>query len=376
MNLKIRIVLLFVVLATLALPGVALAKGLRDDRVVAGGSFTLESGETQDGNLVVLGGLVALEDGSQVNGDVVLLGGTLDIDGTVTGNVVGVGGIVTLEPNAVVEGDVTTAAASLVREEGSQVEGQVITGLTGGPFMRGPGSIEVPQVPQVDVRFPPVWGGLWFLFRTFLWAALAVLIVMFLPTQVERTAETIVRQPALSGAVGLLTAVVAPLLLVAIALTILLIPVSLIGVLVLAVAWFVGRIALGFEIGRRIAVMMNQDWPLAVAAGIGTFILTLVVDGIGQIIPCVGWLVPALVGVVGLGAIFLTRFGTQSYPPDGAARPVYPTPPPPDAPVLTESSVEPPQEAGAVIYDSPVPPPAEWSPEPPTEAGNEEKPGE
>ncbi len=258
--------------------------------------------------------MVTLEEGSRVNGDVVLFGGTISIGGNVQGSVVGIGGVVSLEDAAVVGGDLTTLAASLNRAEGSQVQGDVITGFQ-SPFGDSiPGRVIVPEVPNVVVRETPFWSAMWFFFRTFLWSALAVILVMFLPAHIERTATTIIRQPVLAGGVGLLTAIVAPLLLIGIAITIILIPVSLVGALILAIAWLFGRIALGMEIGKRFNETAGQDWPPAVAAAVGTFILTFVVDGADALIPCVGWLIPALVGIVGLGGVILSRFGTQYYP--------------------------------------------------------------
>ncbi|HZD55797.1 MAG TPA: hypothetical protein VE136_03685, partial [Anaerolineales bacterium] len=243
MKQTIKLALLLVVFISLAVPGTALAKGLNDDKVVAGGTFTLRSGETLDGSLVVFGGAVTLEAGSQVNRDVVLLGGTVNLNGNVDGNVVGIGGVVTLGKSAVVGGDLTTVAATLNREEGARIEGQIITGFRPSINFPPVGGVYIPEVPNVGFRFPPFFNVIWFLFRTFLWSALAVLLVMFLPTQTERAANAIVRQPVLSGGIGLLTAIVAPLLLIGIAITIILIPVSLVGALVLAVAWFFGRIA-------------------------------------------------------------------------------------------------------------------------------------
>ncbi len=354
MKQTIKFALLFVVVIAFALPGTALAKSLTDDKVVAGGTFTLREGETIDGNLVIFGGAVNLEDGSRVNGDVVLMGGTLDIDGFVNGNVVGIGGVVSLGGSAVVDGDLTTLAATLNRAVGARVEGDVISGFQTPFRFSFPGRVFVPDVPNVEVRVPTIWNVLWFFFRTFLWAALAILLVMFLPVHTQRTATTIVRQPVLAGGVGLLTAIVAPLLLVGIAITIILIPVSLVGALIVAVAWFFGRVALGLEIGKRFAEISNQDWPQAVAAGVGTFILTFVVDGANTLIPCVGWLFPALVGMVGLGGVLLSRFGTQLYPPYLARESTVPPSQtsaslqPPDVPVdesLGGSSEEPPSSS-------------------------------
>lgn len=343
----IKFALLLVLLMAIATPATALAKGLSDDRVVAGGTFTLREGETLNGNLVIFGGAVTLEAGSRVNGDVVLMGGTVDIAGNVHGSVVGMGGVVSLGSMAVVDGDITTLAATLNQEAGAQVRGHIVRGLRTPLRFPLPGRVIVPDVPDFGARIPGVLNVMWFFFRTFLWAALAVLLVMFLPAHTERVAVTIVRQPILAGGVGLLTAIVAPLLLIGIAITIILIPVSLVGILILATAWFFGRVALGYEIGKRLAETTNQDLPPAVAAGIGTFVMTFVVDGANILIPCVGWIIPALVGIIGLGGILLSRFGTQTYPPHYGSVPVaapLPAPPEPPAGIFEDPVVLPPEE--------------------------------
>jgi hypothetical protein len=136
-----------------------------------------------------------------------------------------------------------------------------------------------------------------------------------LPKPIQHTAKTALEQPILSGGVGLLATVGFPLLLIGIGITIVLIPISLTGFLVMALAWFLGRVALGVEIGRRIAPLFKQDWALPLCAGVGTFTLTFVVDAVIKIIPCIGWLFALLIGVLGLGAVALTRFGTQPYNP-------------------------------------------------------------
>jgi hypothetical protein len=323
MKRKFYLVFVIVLLTSFAIPNLVYAKELQDDKIVAGGTFILASGDTLDGNLLIFGGSATLEKDSQVNGDVALMGGTLNIDGRVTGNVVGLGGVVNLGQQALVEGDLTMLAATLNRDEGSRVNGQIVNGLQTPFHFEFPG-VTVPSVQPLRVNVLPIWNVMWFFFRTFLWAALAVLVAMFLPAATRRTAEAIVKQPVLVGGVGLITTIVTPLLLIGIAITIILIPISLVGALAMAVAWFFGRIVIGYEVGKRFAEMLKQDWPIAVAAGIGTFILALVVDGANELIPCVGWLFPVMVGILGLGAVILTRFGTQTYPPTGI-RPLTPT---------------------------------------------------
>ena len=320
MKKQYKYLVFLITIVILLIPGTAMAKDLQDDRVVAGGTFTLDSGDILDGNLIVFGGTASVEQDSIVEGDIVVLGGIITIDSLVEGNVVGVGGVVNLKENATIEGDLTTVAATLNREPGAQVSGQVITGVDIPALSLLPGTIDLPTITRFEPMFSPagftLWRIVWFVFRTLLWGALAALVAMFLPIPTTRTSQAIVKQPVMSGGVGLLTVILAPIVLVLLAITCILSPISLLGVLALVVAWVFGRIAIGLEIGLRIAKTFDRDWPVPLAAGVGTFGLALVVDSLGTFILCVGWLIPALVGMFGLGGVILTRFGTHSYPPE------------------------------------------------------------
>lgn len=329
-------------------------RGLYADKIVFGGSYTLESGERLDGNLIVFGGNVTLEEDSEVDGDVVVMGGNLEANGTIDGDISCIGGNVNLRENAVVNGNVNViGGANLNRSEGSEVLGNIERdGRV--PFdysfnRRG-------AIPGLRVSVTPLANALWFMFQAFFWAGLAVLLVMFLPVHVERTADAAVRQPLITGSVGLLTLLVAVFLLPILAITIILLPASLLGALVLAIAWLFGTAALGLEVGRRIERQFRQEWPLAVSAGIGTFVFVLVVFGVSKIVPCVGWLFPILAGMVAVGAVLLTRFGVQPYPPvmaggsgptSPAGGPSWSSPPPhtdepaPPAPDIDEADWQP-----------------------------------
>jgi hypothetical protein len=48
--------------------------------------------------------------------------------------------------------------------------------------------------------------------------------------------------------------------------------------------------------------------------GFGTFLLVLVVQGIG-LVPCIGWLVSFLVGVTGIGAVVMAILDSRRKPP-------------------------------------------------------------
>jgi hypothetical protein len=320
-----KFALLFTILFALAVPSTAFAKGLLDDQVVFGGEFTLRSGDVLDGNLIVFGGSVELEPGSTVDGDAVVFGGTVDANGMITGNVVGIGGPVNLGGSAVVEGDVVSVGAPVHRSPGAIVEGEVVDTIQGPFAFSFPGTVQTfpggVQLPVMEMRFNPLVDFVWFALWVFVGTVVATLVVLFVPDHIERVAYTALNSPLPSFGIGLLTAIILPpllifmiLLMIILIITICLLPFALLAVIfVAAVAWAFGLIALGYEVGKRLAKGLNKDWAPPLSAGIGTFLLLLVVNGLGMI-PCIGWIFPALAGMLGLGAVILSRFGTQIYP--------------------------------------------------------------
>jgi cytoskeletal protein CcmA (bactofilin family) len=336
-NIEKIIILLFVVLViTAAASGKALgaAPGARAlvDQFVIGESYTLKSGNTLNGNLWVLGGNATIESGAQINGNIRMAGGNLHEFGAVYGNIFAAGGQVEIGSSAVINGNVNLTGASLDRSSSAVITGSV-TNSSKGPFQVTPSNGN--RIPNIQFGLAPLWKVIGFFFRTFLMAALAILVAMFWPKQTGRTAKTVTSQPLISGGLGLLTAVVTPLVALVMAVTILLIPVVILGLVLLGIMVAFGWISIGIEVGRRLEQAFKTEWALPVTAGLGTFVLTLVVDGIGQFVPCVGWLAPTAIGVMGLGAVLLTRFGSQDYPtfltasggPSGLVVPTEPVPP-------------------------------------------------
>lgn len=305
-----------VLLALLMLPASpAYAQGgPHDGRVIIGQDFTLKSGETLNGDLVVIGGQVDIQKTAMVRGDIVVIGGSLQLDGQSTGNAVVIGGVVNMGAQAAVTGDLVTVGGALQRADGSKVGGNVVTNLP-------PPQIRVPVTPQAQIPSIPPTPGLTFdwgplgaaagiLVQAIGLAALAMLLSLFLHPQLDRVAQALTRQPLMSGSVGLLTVVLTPLALVVLVITIILIPIAFAGLILVVLAWLFGVVAIGMEVGDRFARAVHQTWEPVLVTGAGTFLLGLGV-GIVNLVPCVGWLAPVIVGLVALGAAVITRFGTQ-----------------------------------------------------------------
>src|SRR5687768_13130029 len=96
MKITLKFMTLFALLALLLIPaGAAYAQGPNPGgggQVIFGSNFTLESGDTFDGDLVVFGGNVTIEEDATLNGDLVVIGGTVTSNGQMEGDVVVVGG--------------------------------------------------------------------------------------------------------------------------------------------------------------------------------------------------------------------------------------------------------------------------------------------
>lgn len=329
-----RWMLLLAALAVLLMPQAARAQGGDSDKFVLGGSYTLPAGETLAGNLIVVGGFAQLEPGSRLGGDAFLMGGTLSSAGEIAGDILAAGGLVQLQSGAHVNGDINLAGAHLERQAGVTVAGEINQANEDSLPLVLPGGM---QAPEVQSAFDPIFGALWVLLRSFLWAALAVVVVLFAPRQIELAGRAASGQPLTAAGLGLLTIVAVPLVLLVMAITLILIPVSLLGFFLLGLAWALGILVAGAEVGRRLELSLRQDWAPPVSAAIGVFGLTLLVNTLNAVIPCVGWLAPTLAGILGLGGLLLTRLGSQPYSPHAAEHnetlpPAAAVPPPPELP--------------------------------------------
>jgi cytoskeletal protein CcmA (bactofilin family) len=328
-------VLVLALLVFLPLQSAGASNGAFEGQVVFGQSFTLKSGDSLNGDLLVFGGSAMIEEGATVNGSVVLFGGTLTMNGTVNGDVAVTGGTASLGKAAHITGNLATVASSLERAEGSQVDGQIYNAATSwlGNGNNGntpqPASPVLPVIPQVKFNFQPLRSVMNIFSQSVGMALLAMLLMLFLAPHADRVAHAILAQPLTVGGLGLLTIVVAPIAIVVSIITLILIPLAPIIVVALVAAAIFGWIAIGYEIGQRFTKAIHQNWHPAFSAGLGTLALTLVAKVLTEIpvLNCVGWLVPFLLSMAGLGAVLMSRFGTQTVTAPAAQAAVVPTKP-------------------------------------------------
>lgn len=349
------------------------------NQTIFGRDFTVHAGESIRGDLAVIGGNVTVEEGGYIGGDLAVAGGNAEVAGEVRGDVAALGGDLHLASTARVHGSVVVLGGVLTEEEGAEVRGDKVQGLL-WPFsgrVEGPRPTLITPYVRLGAERPPVLDLILGLLRTAFvivgLAVLGILLALFLPEQARRVGRAVVEAPLVSLGVGLLTALVAALLLpllVLISTVLLLICIGIFGyalialvVLALAAAWIFGWIAIGWVAGERLlqAIGVRQPEPW-MAAGLGVLLLSLL-----GAVPCVGLLVSVVVGSMGLGAAILTRMGTQRYPmprlgpppPELREPPAPPSPPVPTAPFPPEAEAPPPvprptEEPAAPAPEGPV----------------------
>jgi hypothetical protein len=334
-----RLFIVFCMMMTLllALPvPVHAQSGTGNDKLIMGQSFTLESGQVQDGSLIIIGGTVSIKNGAQVNGDIFIAGGSLDLQGTAKGTVTAMGSVVNVGDTAVIEKDLAAVGGTVARSEKAVIKGRVdISSGDKIDFARPTDVIK--SLPQSPILFnmDPIINLFGVMTRVLGLAALAAFVVLFFLKPVERVAETAVTRPMMAVLMGLLTFVVVPALMILLIITLILSPFGLLGLMVLGLAMLFGWISIGYEVGKRVAAALKVAWAAPVVAGLGVLLLSLVSEllNLNPMVACVGWVLPAAVSLLGLGAVVISRFGY-----DGQnhltvpAPPSAPLPPSPPAP--------------------------------------------
>jgi len=307
-----------ILLLLLVSPAAALAqtptaepgKTISGDQIVLANTYRLESGDQLVGNLAVIGGTATLEEGSSMTGDVFLTGGTLTLSGTVNGDFLAIGGAINVEDTAIINGNISLIGATLKRSPLAEVNGEV-TEQSPKFFdfnLDNPKGLDLPFTHQKSALEKMLQASL----QALATAALAVVLGLLFPQQLKRVAETAGKEPLITAGVGLLTIVIAPIVLVLLTITVILIPITVLAALFLALSVLYGWIAVGQELGQRLAELFKVEWHPSIAAGIGTLILGIV-TGFAAMIPCIGWIIGFLVALFGLGAVVISRFGSSKY---------------------------------------------------------------
>jgi hypothetical protein len=251
----------------------------------------IQQGEVVCGDFTLLGSTLDVR--GQVRGNILAFGSNIDISGTMSGNINLYGGTATLQNASHMRGNINLYGGNQQLEAGANLDGQIEN-----------------RSQHVSLWLPGISTGFAFPFwQIVIWVLLGLALVSLLPEHVMFVRTTVTSKMRRSLSLGLLSLVLAPTLLIVLIALIIPIPLAIVIAIGLIAAWALGTIAIGWLVGEyimRVIAPRHNTRLIQVSVGLTVLIL------IGSI-PYIGWIVSASAGVLGLGAVFLSRFGTRLY---------------------------------------------------------------
>ncbi len=319
----------------------------------------------KSGDIVRMGEPVVVEADEVVSGDIVVLGSRATVLGTVKGDVVAVGGDLVMGENASIVGDAVSIGGSITKGEGAKVYGQEVS-MAGIPLPFLALGLQAARNPFLANAL----GLLWCLARMLAVVLFCMLVAAVIPRPLGVIASTVREDVVKCGLIGLLIEFLSLPGLFALVISIVGIFAVPAVVLLLIIAGVVGFAASALLVGRRLLPGRSLAAVLApVALGAAVIQAPALVARLFGFVPFlfpVKLVFSILAGVafyiamtVGLGAVWLTRFGRRtpqpkaaaSLPPAAEMSPAVPAPPavpreptPPPAPPSSgseESTPEP-----------------------------------
>ena len=255
-----------------------------------GGAVVVDTNETECGNLTTFGGTVAIN--GVVKGDIIAFNSDVVIRGTVDGDIELYGGNVILQSGSHVHGDINLYGGHWTQGTSTQIDGAVID-----------------RTEHLDSLLLGNGGFRFSVWSLLIWVGLGILFTSLFPEHVMLVRTTVVSKARRSFVIGLLSILLAPPVLVVLIALVLSIPLAIIVGLGLIAAWALGTVAIGWHIGdyimRKVAPHQNTRL-MQIVVGLTVLVLA------GSL-PYIGWLISIGAGLLGLGAVFLSRFGTRLY---------------------------------------------------------------
>jgi hypothetical protein len=280
------------------------------DVVARGQALEVKENDTVD-NAVVYGGNLVVR--GRVEEDANAFGGNLDIYGQVEGDVAAIGGTVIREEGTLVEGSTESfGGGSIGTLVASEIKDSLKQEISEERSEEASAASTTAERPEEHLG-----GGLiGFILRFAALFGLGFLGQLLFPARMKELSAEIKSQPLKSGVTGLLGVIALVPLTAVLAITIIGIPVAVLMWLLVPVVAALGLAVLASEIGLKVPVLRGRKTQAAVLA-LGLLALLTVGS-----IPGIGPVVLTLATLVAFGAIIRTRFGHRLR---GIPEPLTPT---------------------------------------------------
>ncbi len=254
--------------------------------------FCLLPLRAQAGNILRIGENAIVPPGEK-SSEVVVIKGSAEIGGRVEHNVVVILGKIHLQPSSWVGGDVICLGGAIQVDPGARVNGSKVE--VGG-------KIGWKSLPYFALGRLMLLGLLYKILTAVLMAGLAVFLVWMWPQQIRLAGRETAADLVTSSLVGLLATVVLIPLAIGFAVTLFGLPISLALILFFLVAHWFGITVMAYLIGQRISHKLSP----AATVVVGILLLKII-----HFLPLAGGMLYFIATLPGLGAILLTRFGTN-----------------------------------------------------------------
>ena len=328
-------------------------------------------------DMVRIGSNIHVLPGQTVHGDVTTLGGDVVVEGHVEGDVASTGGDVYLKTGARVDGDVACIGGQLHEAPGVMVGGRRVT-------MSGPRGIRyaIPFLGVMGASFKAVAA----LVNLLIVMALTWLVVKLAPARTRAALDTLRAEPGMSFGLGLLVWALLIPSVIALALVVALLCITIIGIplaaavglaycvfLLLLAIW--GYVVGGAALGERLVRSLHRpDGSLLQAAlwGVGCigvlhaaghlFGFLPLLGIMGGMVLAVAWVAQCVIGTMGMGALLRSEFGAGGYKRYAQWWPMRPAP---GSGLGWAPGIVRPPEAADAAGTAPPPPPPPPAPSPP-----------
>jgi hypothetical protein len=274
-------------------PSTGACQGSTQSTPVIMQNLFIDGRKVECGDLILFGSTLAVK--GQVRGSIFAFGSNIDITGSVSGDVNLYGGTVTLQRGSLMHGNINLFSGSERQEVGSRLNGTVNV-----------------RNQHISLWLPGINGGFFFPFWSIIvWVILGLSLVSLLPEHTMFVRTTVVTKARRSLVLGLISLLLTPAIFIVLIALIIPFPLVILIAVGLIAAWALGTIAIGWLVGEYImrAIAPRHSMRLSQVA-VGLTLLVLV-----GALPYIGWLVSIGSGLLGLGAVFLSRFGTRLYSP-------------------------------------------------------------
>lgn len=299
------------------------ARGHDRDRVVRG-DVVIRAGETVQ-DVVAIRGSVKLDPGAEARDVVAILGSVTLEPGARARDAVAVGGDLHVRAGAQIDGDAVSVGGDVHADPSAEIRGE--TTSVGIPALSGLAGL-VGSRSLFGKPSSPLWAIGQVLAKFVVYFVIGLLLFTLFPRRIDSVAAGFAAHPWKSILTGLLGLVLAPILVVLLAVTIIGIPLVPVAALLVVAAAVFGFTALAMYVGRRLPLTVSRNAQMLQLA-LGTAIVVAVTS-----IPFLGWMAWVAAALLVFGAVLRTRFGTQApalattLPPPAAPPP---SPPPPAA---------------------------------------------